>query len=76
MSSPRLVAIITIDDPQGDEYSGGDVAAPIFSKVMEPVVRLLNIPPDNTNEINHEVFLSQKKINEVIKGTKENHGSA
>ena len=75
-SSPRLVAIITIDDPQGDEYSGGDVAAPIFSKVMEPVVRLLNIPPDNTNEINHEVFLSQKKINEVIKGTKESHGSA
>ena len=66
-SSPKLVAIITIDDPKSGEYSGGDVAAPIFSKVMESVVRLLNIPPDNTNEINHDVFLSKKSKEEHLR---------
>ena len=75
-SSPRLVTIITIDDPKGDHYSGGDVAAPIFSKVMEPIVRLLNIPPDNTHEINHEVFLSKQNLNKEVEGQKESHGSA
>ena len=75
-SSPKLVAIITIDDPKSGEYSGGDVAAPIFSRVMESVVRLLNIPPDNTNEINHDVFLSKKSKEEVFKNFVGNHESA
>ena len=45
-SDPRLVMIITVDEPQGGEYFGAQVAAPIFSKVMAGALRLLNIPPD------------------------------
>jgi cell division protein FtsI (penicillin-binding protein 3) len=48
-SNPRLVMIITVDEPQGSAYFGGQVAAPIFSKVMAGALRLLNIPPDNLN---------------------------
>ncbi len=48
-SNPRLVMIITVDEPQGDTYFGGQVAAPVFSKVMAGALRLLNIPPDNLN---------------------------
>jgi len=48
-SNPRLVMIITVDEPQGSAYFGGQVAAPVFSKVMAGALRLLNIPPDNLN---------------------------
>jgi cell division protein FtsI (penicillin-binding protein 3) len=46
-SNPRLVMIVTVDEPQGGAYYGSQVAAPVFSKVMAGVLRLLNIPPDN-----------------------------
>lgn len=48
-SNPQLVMIITVDEPQGSVYYGGQVAAPVFSKVMAGALRLLNIPPDNLN---------------------------
>jgi cell division protein FtsI (penicillin-binding protein 3) len=46
-SNPRLVMIVTVDEPSGNAYFGGQVAAPVFSKVMAGALRLLNIPPDN-----------------------------
>jgi len=46
-SNPRLVCVVVINDPTGDEYYGGLVAAPLFSRVMTGAMRLLNIPPDN-----------------------------
>jgi cell division protein FtsI (penicillin-binding protein 3) len=45
-SAPRVVAVVTIDEPKGD-YFGGLVAAPVFSKVVADALRLLNIPPDD-----------------------------
>jgi cell division protein FtsI (penicillin-binding protein 3) len=46
VSDPRLVMAVFIDEPKGDEYYGGVVAGPVFSKVMSGALRLLNIPPD------------------------------
>jgi cell division protein FtsI (penicillin-binding protein 3) len=46
-SNPRLVCIVVINDPTGDEYYGGLVAAPLFSEVMTGAMRILNIPPDD-----------------------------
>ncbi|HXH03907.1 MAG TPA: penicillin-binding transpeptidase domain-containing protein [Candidatus Competibacteraceae bacterium] len=45
-SQPRLVMVIMIDDPQGEAYYGGLVAAPVFSQVMAGALRLLNVNPD------------------------------
>jgi cell division protein FtsI (penicillin-binding protein 3) len=46
-SDPRLVMVITVDEPSTGVYFGGQVAAPVFSKVMAGALRLLNIPPVN-----------------------------
>ncbi|MGD8384955.1 MAG: penicillin-binding protein 2 [Lysobacterales bacterium] len=46
-SRPRLVCVVVINDPTGEEYYGGQVAAPLFSRVMTGALRLLNIPPDD-----------------------------
>ncbi len=45
-SNPRLAMVITVDNPTGDEYYGGAVAAPVFADVMVGAMRLLNIAPD------------------------------
>ena len=45
--NPRLAMVVMVDDPQGKEYYGGLVAAPVFSEVMTGAMRLLNIAPDD-----------------------------
>ncbi|HKA92864.1 MAG TPA: penicillin-binding protein 2 [Acidimicrobiia bacterium] len=45
--SPRLSAIVVLDEPQND-YFGGSVAAPVFSRVMEYALRMERVPPTNT----------------------------
>lgn len=46
-SNPRLVMVVVINEPRGEEYYGGAVAAPVFSAVMAGALRMLDIPPDN-----------------------------
>ena len=46
-SDPRLVCVVVINDPTGEEYYGGLVAAPLFSEVMTGAMRILNVPPDD-----------------------------
>ncbi|MFT3928680.1 MAG: penicillin-binding transpeptidase domain-containing protein [Spongiibacteraceae bacterium] len=47
-SSPRIVAAIVVDDASLGRYHGGDVAAPVFAKVVGGAMRLLNVAPDQT----------------------------
>ncbi|MEE4249912.1 MAG: penicillin-binding transpeptidase domain-containing protein [Alcanivoracaceae bacterium] len=51
LDNPRYVAVVVIDDPAGKAYYGGEVAAPVFSRVMEGVLRTLNVAPDATQGI-------------------------
>ena len=44
--SPRLAAVVVIDEPGAGEYYGGKVAAPVFSAVVGGALRLLAVPPD------------------------------
>ncbi|MDJ0877825.1 MAG: penicillin-binding transpeptidase domain-containing protein [Halieaceae bacterium] len=44
--NPRLVTVVLIDEPKGDRYYGGEVAAPVFSRITEGALRMLNVIPD------------------------------
>lgn len=44
-NDPKIVTVVVVDDPSGREYYGGEVAAPIFSRVTQASLRLMNIPP-------------------------------
>ncbi|MEX0731514.1 MAG: penicillin-binding transpeptidase domain-containing protein [Aquisalimonadaceae bacterium] len=46
-SDPRLVMVVMIDEPAGEAYYGGQIAAPVFANVMSGALRLLNIAPDD-----------------------------
>ena len=45
-SNPRLIVAVMIDEPAGEQYYGGQVAAPAFSSVMGAALHLLNVPND------------------------------
>jgi cell division protein FtsI (penicillin-binding protein 3) len=45
-SQPRLVVVVMIDEPQGAEYYGGDIAAPVFANIVSGALRVLAVPPD------------------------------
>jgi len=46
VSDPRLVMVVMVDEPRGGSYYGGDIAAPVFGRVMTGALRLLDIRPD------------------------------
>jgi len=53
-SNPKLAAVVIIDEPTGDLYYGGEVAAPVFSDVMSESLRLLAVPPDALPVLAHD----------------------
>jgi len=45
-SDPKIVVVVVINEPKGDEHYGGQVAAPVFAEIAAGAMRVLNIPPD------------------------------
>ncbi|MAF15741.1 MAG: cell division protein [Marinomonas sp.] len=45
-TNPRLAMVVMVNDPKGRQYYGGEVSAPVFSRVMEGALTTLNVPPD------------------------------
>lgn len=51
---PRIVVVVSIHRPNGEETGGGRVAAPVFSKIASGAMRILNVPPDrDENNASH-----------------------
>ncbi|MEO8628525.1 MAG: penicillin-binding protein 2 [Betaproteobacteria bacterium] len=45
-SAPRFVVAVMLDEPSDGQYYGGSVAAPVFSRVMSELLRMMSVPPD------------------------------
>ena len=56
MSDPRLSVVVVIDEPGGDAYYGGVVAAPVFSNIVEGSLRVLGIAPDDPDVMRSPVI--------------------
>ncbi|MDQ2780056.1 MAG: penicillin-binding protein 2 [Pseudomonadota bacterium] len=46
VNKPRIIVAVMVDEPSKGSYFGGDVAAPVFSQVVQQTLRLMNVPPD------------------------------
>jgi cell division protein FtsI (penicillin-binding protein 3) len=46
-NDPQLVVAVNIQDPQGKNYFGDEVAGPAFYDVMRFALQTMKIPPDN-----------------------------
>jgi len=45
-SKPKIVIVVVVNEPKGKEHYGGQVAAPVFSRVASGAMRVLKIAPD------------------------------
>ncbi|ALO46936.1 peptidoglycan D,D-transpeptidase FtsI family protein [Pseudohongiella spirulinae] len=43
---PRIVVVIIINEPQGGEHYGSQVAAPVFARIASGAMRILEVTPD------------------------------
>ena len=46
VSDPRLIVAVMIDEPSSGAHYGGDVAGPVFARVMSGALRTLGVAPD------------------------------
>ncbi len=46
INNPRIVVAVMVDEPSAGKFFGGDVAAPVFSEVVQQTLRTLNVQPD------------------------------
>lgn len=60
IDDPRIVTVVAVDAPQAGEYYGGEVAAPVFARVMGGALRLLNVKP--------ELEVSETRVSQVTSG--------
>ncbi|MEM9256037.1 MAG: penicillin-binding transpeptidase domain-containing protein [Pseudomonadota bacterium] len=61
VKNPRIVTVVVINEPQGEDYGGGSAAAPVFSAVTRGALRLLNVPPteiDSEEEVEKTAAMS------------------
>lgn len=49
VSDPKIAMVVIVENPKG-QYFGGLVAAPVFAKIMQESLRLLNVPLDKALE--------------------------
>jgi cell division protein FtsI (penicillin-binding protein 3) len=50
VSNPRLACVVVINEPAGDFYHGGEIAAPVFANIMGATMQLLNLTPDASTQ--------------------------
>jgi cell division protein FtsI (penicillin-binding protein 3) len=46
IGKPRIIVAVMVDEPTNGKYFGGDVAAPVFSQVVQQTLRTMNVAPD------------------------------
>ena len=77
VDNTELVALLTLYNPQGSNYYGGSIAAPVVSQILSEILPYLDIPSNESNSENTEQTISvpdvtnktvaeaQKKLSEV-----------
>jgi cell division protein FtsI (penicillin-binding protein 3) len=46
IAQPRIIVAVMVDEPTAGKWFGGDVAAPVFSEVVQQTLRMMGEPPD------------------------------
>jgi cell division protein FtsI/penicillin-binding protein 2 len=44
--APRLAGMVVLGSPRSKAHSGGEVAAPVFGRIMAEALAYLRVPPD------------------------------
>jgi len=46
VENPRVVVVVVVNEPKGERVGGGDVAAPVFARIVARALRVLGVAPE------------------------------
>ncbi|HEX4824651.1 MAG TPA: penicillin-binding protein [Candidatus Polarisedimenticolaceae bacterium] len=72
LNDPRLCAFVVLDTPRGSFFYGGQVAAPVFERIVADGLAYLRVPPDDDpwQARRDELKAAAEKKAKAEKGTK------
>jgi stage V sporulation protein D (sporulation-specific penicillin-binding protein) len=64
---PRITALVVIDEPQGGNYMGGQIAAPVFKNLGKDILRYLGVTPQlSAQEIQNKTSQEEVMVPDVV----------
>src|SRR6056297_89555 len=66
---PKLITYIVIDTPQGDEFYGGRIAAPMIRELGLKLIPYMGIPTENDEVIQHSGVIKLKQQPQIELGS-------
>jgi cell division protein FtsI (penicillin-binding protein 3) len=63
LNNPAITVAVILDSPVG-LHQGGQVAAPVFQRVAQPVLAYLNVPHDVELPANRQLLWASRKVKE------------
>lgn len=60
-SDPEIVVLVMVSEPSGAEQYGGQVAAPVFSRIVSGAMRILDVSPDNIDASENLILTSSNE---------------
>lgn len=64
---PRIAALVVIDEPQGGNYMGGQIAAPVFGNLGRDILRYLGVTPElSAEEIQNKAAQQEVMVPDVV----------
>ena len=46
VKEPRIVVVVVVNEPKGERIGGGEVAAPVFARIVARALRVLGVEPE------------------------------
>lgn len=71
VSKPKIAMVVFVDEPASENYYGGQVAAPVFAKVANDTLRLLNVKPDQAIASRNTLIGKAKVTSVILTNTKK-----
>lgn len=72
VDDPRIAVIVMIDDPAGNSFYGGVVAAPVAGKILGEVLRYMDVLPEET--VVSEIPKSTRQLQTEMPAVEEKSG--
>ena len=60
VNNPAVTVAVILDSPEG-QHQGGEVSAPVFSRIMQQVLAYMNVPRDLEVAPSRQLWLAQRK---------------
>jgi cell division protein FtsI (penicillin-binding protein 3) len=74
VNNPAITVTIILDSPVGAHH-GGDVAAPVFARIAQPVLEYLNVPHDvEVRSVQRQLLRASLKPGQTAEGSPDHLG--